>query len=54
MGKKAIYVGMTVGSTIGGCAPALWHASMFSMSAIVLSVVGGIAGIWVAYRLGRG
>jgi hypothetical protein len=53
MSKKAIYFGMMIGSTIGGFVPALWHASLFSMSSIVLSTVGGIAGIWVAYRLSR-
>lgn len=51
--KKGIYFGAFVGSTIGGCVPMLWHASMFSMWAIVLSTVGGIAGIWVAWKLGR-
>ncbi len=53
MNKKLIWIGMIVGSTIGGCVPTLWHAGMFSMSGIVLSTVGGIAGIWVAYRLAR-
>ena len=51
--KKGIYFGAFVGSTIGGCVPMLWHASMFSMSSILLSTVGGIAGIWAAWRLGR-
>ena len=54
MSKKAAYFGMFVGSTIGGFVPVLWHASLFSMSAIVLSGIGGIAGIWVAHRLSRG
>jgi len=52
--KKSIWVGMFVGSTAGGCLPMLWHASLFSISAMVLSTIGGIAGIWAAYRLGRG
>jgi hypothetical protein len=52
--KKPIWFGMFVGSTIGGCVPMIWHASMFSFSAIILSAVRGIAGIWAAYRLGRG
>ena len=43
---------MCVGSTIGGCVPMLWHAG-FSLWAVLLSTVGGIAGIWAAYRLGR-
>jgi len=53
MSKKWIYLGMFVGSTIGGLVPALWHASMFSMSGIVLTAVGGIAGIWAGYRISR-
>ena len=53
MSKKSIYFGMFVGSTVGGCVPMLWHASMFSISAVVLSGVGGIAGIWAVWRLGR-
>jgi hypothetical protein len=51
--KKAIWLGMIVGSTLGGWIPALWHASMFSLWSVVLSTAGGIAGIWVAFRLTR-
>lgn len=51
--KKLIWFGAIAGSTIGGCAPALWHASAFSMSGLVLSTVGGLLGIWAAYRLTR-
>ena len=54
MSKKAVWFGMFVGSTIGGCVPMLWHAGMFSFSAIILGAVGGVAGIWIAYRLSRG
>jgi len=54
MSKKSIYMGAVIGSTMGGWIPALWHAGMFSMSSVILSAVGGIAGIWVAYRLGQG
>lgn len=53
MSKKAIWLGMFIGSSIGGFVPMLWHASLFSISAIFFSTVGGIAGIWAAYRLGR-
>jgi hypothetical protein len=44
---------MFIGSTIGGFVPMLWHASLFSISAILLSTLGGVAGIWAAYRIGR-
>jgi len=51
--KKMIWIGMTVGSTVGGFIPSLWHAGIFSMWSIILSTVGGIAGIWAGYQIGR-
>jgi hypothetical protein len=50
MSRRAIWVGAFLGSTIGGCVPSLWHAGLFSLWGIALSTVGGIAGIWVAWR----
>ncbi len=49
--KSIIYLGLFIGSTIGGSLPLLWGDSMFSISAVILSGVGGIAGIIVGYRL---
>jgi hypothetical protein len=54
VGKKSIWIGMFVGSSIGGFLPMLWHAGMLSMWGIVMSTIGGIAGIWIAYRIDRG
>jgi hypothetical protein len=51
--KKMIWIGATIGSTLGGLVPGLWHAGMFSMSGIVFSTVGGVLGIWAAYQAGR-
>ncbi len=51
--KRVIWLGMLVGSTIGGCIPMLWHGSVLSLSAVALSTVGGLVGIWAAYRLAR-
>ena len=54
MGQKSIItVGMILGSTIGGFVPALWGGDVFSFSSIFFSVIGGIAGIWLAFRLTR-
>lgn len=39
-----------VGSTIGGFIPTLWGASLFSGWSVLLTAVGGIAGIYLAYR----
>ena len=54
MSKKAIYFGMFVGSTLGGFVPMLWHGSLISFSAIITSTLGGVAGIWAAWKLERG
>lgn len=53
MERKAIWLGAIVGSTLGGCVPLLWHGSAFSLSSILLSIVGGVAGIWLAFRMTR-
>jgi len=50
-GKRIIMFGAIVGSTVGGCAPMLWGASGFSMSAMILSIVGGLLGIWAGVKL---
>lgn len=52
--KKLIWIGATVGSTLGGLLPGLWHASIFSMWGLLLSTVGGLLGIWVGWKLSRG
>jgi len=48
-----IWAGLFIGSMIGGWIPTLWGADMFSVSGILLSAVGGAAGIWVGYRIGK-
>ena len=49
--KSMIYLLLFIGSTIGGFIPSLWGDSMFSMSSILLSGVGGIAGIVGGYTM---
>jgi hypothetical protein len=41
----------TVGMVGGGYVPALWGASAFSGTALLLSVAGALAGVWVGVRL---
>jgi hypothetical protein len=31
----------------------LWGASFYSMSSVVLTAVGGVLGIYIAYKLGK-
>jgi hypothetical protein len=51
--KKFIWMGSLIGSTLGGMIPSMWGAGMFSVSGLVLSGVGAIAGIWVGYKAGK-
>jgi len=51
MNKGIIWIGVLVGSILGGYIPSLWGAGIFSMSSIVFSTIGGIAGIWLAFKL---
>lgn len=49
--KALVFAGMLIGSTIGGFVPELWGASAFSLWSIIFSAVGGILGIWAAYKI---
>lgn len=49
--KTLVWIGMGIGSTVGSLIPALWGASaLLSVSSILLSAVGGIAGIWLGWK----
>lgn len=54
MGQKfVIYFSLTVGATIGGYIPALWHDGIFSMWSVILSAVGGLAGVYVGFKINQ-
>lgn len=53
MESKFIWIGMFIGSSLGSYLPALWGASLFSFSSIILGAVGGIAGIWAGFKLSQ-
>ena len=46
-----VFVGMTIGSIIGGYIPSLWGAGLFSYSSILFSGIGGILGVWIGFKL---
>lgn len=53
MQRTFIWVGLFVGSTIGGFVPALWGGSLISFSGVFFSFIGGLLGIWLGYKIGN-
>ncbi len=52
MSQKAIIMfGFILGSTIGGFIPTFWGASFLSFSSLIGNTLGGILGIYIAYKL---
>jgi hypothetical protein len=50
--QARIWLGVLIGSTIGGFVPGLWGGDLISYSGVLLSGVGGLAGLWIAYKMG--
>ncbi len=53
MSKKLIWLGLFVGSSVGGYLPTLFGAPWFSLWGMVGSTVGGVLGIVAGYKLGN-
>jgi hypothetical protein len=51
--RTIIGIGAAVGSTAGAYLPLLWGAGLFSSSSVILTTVGGFAGVWLGYKLSR-
>lgn len=52
MGTRSVVgICVTVGLFAGGYVPLLWGASAFSVSSLLFSALGGVAGIWAGVRL---
>jgi len=49
--KARIWIGVLIGSTIGGFIPELWGADLISYSGVILSGVGAFIGLWIAYKI---
>ena len=48
--KSLIWIGVTVGSTIGGLVPLLWDPNAV-FSSVLFGAVGGLLGIWAAFKI---
>ena len=49
--RPLVWIGFAVGSTLGSFLPSLWGGDMFSMSSLLLSGLGGIAGIYIGFKM---
>ena len=49
--KTAIWIGMVVGTSLGGIVPSLWGAGFFSFSSVIFTAIGGFLGIWLGYKI---
>lgn len=49
--KRIIWLGMTIGTFIGGYLPVMWGGSTFSITSILLGAVGGVLGIIAGYKV---
>lgn len=47
-----IWLGVFIGSTIGGVLPEIWGAGIFSLSSVIGSFIGGLLGIWLGVKAG--
>ncbi len=52
--RSLVWLGLTVGSTLGSFVPELWGSSFLSFSSVIFTAIGGIAGIWVGFKITQG
>jgi hypothetical protein len=48
-----IWIGLSIGSTLGSYLPTIWGAGVFSFASLFGSALGGILGIWLGYKMGQ-
>ena len=46
-----IWIGILIGSTVGGLIPELWGDDVLSYSSALLSGVGALVGLWIGYKI---
>ncbi|MEP7340512.1 MAG: hypothetical protein ABI977_22460 [Acidobacteriota bacterium] len=49
--KAMVRIGILIGSTVGGYIPVIWGAEMLSLSSLFGSLLGGLLGVWIAYKI---
>lgn len=49
--KAMVRLGIFIGSTVGGYIPVIWGAGIISVSSLLGSLIGGLLGVWIAYKI---
>jgi hypothetical protein len=49
--RSTIWLGILIGSTLGGLIPWLWGDGIFTYSSVLLSGVGAFVGLWVGFKI---
>jgi uncharacterized membrane protein YeaQ/YmgE (transglycosylase-associated protein family) len=49
--KNIIWIGVIVGSFVGGFIPYLWGGGFLSFSSIILQAIGALVGIWLSLKV---
>jgi predicted MFS family arabinose efflux permease len=49
--RALFWVAILIGSTIGGAVPELWGADMLSFTSLLLSGIGALVGLWIAFKI---
>jgi predicted MFS family arabinose efflux permease len=49
--RSLIWIAIFIGSAIGGIIPELWGEGMFSYSSLLLSGIGALVGLWIAFKI---
>jgi hypothetical protein len=48
--KPLIWLGLAVGSALGGAIPLWWSAGPFSLSGLVFSSAGALIGLYIGFK----
>jgi uncharacterized membrane protein YeaQ/YmgE (transglycosylase-associated protein family) len=51
--RTLVWVTILIGSTIGGALPELWGTEALSFTSLLLSGIGGLLGLWIAFKMAR-
>lgn len=51
--NRLVWLGVFVGSLIGGYIPTIWGANFLSFSSIIWSSIGAFVGLYLGYKISR-